>query len=73
MTKSLKCGKIRDVLSLMIGICISLVVKFRFELDCDDESIPHYSRRLIIRTFMGKAKSSLNRDFLTSMVPIRIY
>ena len=40
----------------MIGICISLVVKFRFELDCDDESMPTYSRRLIIQTFRGNGK-----------------
>ena len=37
----------------MMNICISLVVKFRFELDFDDESMPHYSRRLIIQTFRG--------------------
>ena len=30
----------------LIGICISLVVKFRFELNCDDEGMPTYQGRI---------------------------
>ena len=56
-TSAAGSGEVYTLASLyMIGICISLVVKFRFELDCDDESMPTYSRRLIIQTFRGSGK-----------------
>ena len=56
-TSTAGSGEVYTLASLyMIGICISLVVKFRFELDCDDESMLTYSRRLIIQSFRRNGK-----------------